>query len=89
MIQFLMNSSTLLAAHQLQIKKISVTKGGDWQLTLTNNIQVEVGGQQRMSRLQRLMDVYDKLVASTPSQIAKIDLRYPNGFSVSHLSTNN
>lgn len=53
-----------------------------WWLTFDNGLEVYVGREQFEQRLQRLAQVYPRILAARLDQIAVVDLRYVNGFTV-------
>ncbi len=55
---------------------------GAWEIVLANGIAVRLGRRQLQDRLERFLHVGAPLVTSRPSDIAYLDMRYSNGFSV-------
>jgi len=52
------------------------------QLQLDNGMQLAVGREERLARLQRFVKVYKKTLAQHAMQIRRVDLRYSNGMAV-------
>ncbi|MDA3876080.1 MAG: cell division protein FtsQ/DivIB [Halothiobacillus sp.] len=55
---------------------------GSLDVIVQGGVRIRLGVQQIEPRLQRLLDVYGKTLAGKLDQVAAIDLRYSNGFSV-------
>jgi cell division protein FtsQ len=53
-----------------------------WWLTFDNGLEVYVGREQFEQRLQRLAQLYPRILSAQVDQIAVVDLRYGNGFAV-------
>ena len=64
------------------VKALSVDERGAWRLALSNGVGVKLGRHDLDARIDRLVAVVTVLIASRPSEIAYIDLRYSNGFAV-------
>jgi len=67
----------------LKIKSISMNERRAYSLQLDNGVELALGREQSLLRLQRFASIYLSDLAATVSAIASIDMRYPNGFSVS------
>lgn len=52
-------------------------------LELSNDVTVRIGYESHELRLQRFIDVYERLVSPLNGQPAKFDMRYSNGFAMS------
>lgn len=53
-----------------------------WHLLMANGIRVALGHRSTEGRLQRFVRIYPEVLAPRATEIANIDLRYTNGFSV-------
>ena len=71
----------LLATTGLAIGELSLSERFAWQLQLTNGIELNLGRQEFMDRLQRFVDVYP-LLSKQDKLIHYVDLRYDTGFAV-------
>ncbi|MDD3575947.1 cell division protein FtsQ/DivIB [Halothiobacillus sp.] len=71
-----------LAAQGLEMTGLIENSRGSLDVMLQGGTKIRLGTEQIESRLQRLLDVYPKTLAGKFDQIAVIDLRYTNGFSV-------
>jgi cell division protein FtsQ len=58
-----------------------------WHLLLANGIPVALGRIEPGKRVERFVHIYPRILAPKASEIAGIDLRYTNGFSVAWKST--
>lgn len=54
-----------------------------WSLRLESGLAIELGREQPVLRLQRLMRVFAQQLAAYGDQMERVDLRYVNGFAVS------
>lgn len=76
-------------AHQLfagkgqQLQRVRMDARGSWELRLAGDIDVVVGRYDARRRLQRFARVLPQLAASQKAPIARADLRYTNGFTLS------
>lgn len=71
-----------LAAEGLDMIGLIENSRGSMDVMLQGGTKIRLGTEQIESRLQRLLDVYQKTLAGKIDQIAVIDLRYTNGFAV-------
>jgi cell division protein FtsQ len=55
---------------------------GAWQMTLSNGINIRFGRRQLQERLERFVRIGAPVLTGRSSDIAFIDMRYSNGFSV-------
>lgn len=53
-----------------------------YRLRLNNDIKVIIGRNWSLLRMKKMLVVYRRLLAPRATMIARIDLRYPNGFAV-------
>lgn len=66
----------------LSISGLRLDARGAWELDLTNGVTVRFGRRQLPERLERFMKVGAQMIAGRASDIAFLDMRYSNGFSV-------
>jgi cell division protein FtsQ len=66
----------------LEIERIRLDRRGAWYLELTNGTQVQLGRENAIDRLHRLVASWPALVNQDERLPAGIDLRYTNGFAV-------
>jgi cell division protein FtsQ len=53
-----------------------------WWLTTDNGLEISLGREQFLKRLQRFADIYPQVLAGQSAKIAAVDLRYTHGFTV-------
>ncbi len=71
----------LLKTIDAAIARYEEDSRGAVRLTLVSGIQLLLGRQHRRSRLHRFVTFYGQL--GDPARIARVDLRYNNGFAIS------
>jgi len=72
----------LIATTGFDIKKAIVSPRGSWSIELNNGIQINLGSQQKDSRIIRLKDTWISLLKKNNDLPQYIDLRYTNGYAV-------
>jgi len=53
-----------------------------WQLSLDNGVTITLGRDDTVARLKRFLAVYPQTLADKSDTLARVDLRYTNGFAV-------
>ena len=71
----------LLRSRQLDIEELSLSERFAWQVQLVNGIEINLGRQEFIDRLQRFVDVYP-LLSEQPKGVSYVDLRYDTGLAV-------
>lgn len=71
-----------LAPLETGIARLELNSRRAWALILDNGIRLELGRNIGTVQLGRLARVYPKVLAPEAARIARIDLRYTNGFAV-------
>ena len=71
----------LLRSQQLDIEELSLSERFAWQVQLVNGIEINLGRQEFIDRLQRFVDVYP-LLSEQPKGVSYVDLRYDTGLAV-------
>lgn len=61
---------------------VEETPFSDWKVQLENGVVLYVGDNDIVSRLQRLIDVYAKVIGDRAKEVDYVDLRYANGVAV-------
>lgn len=75
--------SPLLARTGLQITALALSPRGGWRVRTTNGSLIVVGREQCTPRLKRFLRLLTVIQGTHPGQqMARIDLRYGNGFAV-------
>ncbi len=72
---------SLLATMGISIRELSLSERFAWQVQLDNDVQLNLGRQEFIDRLQRFVDIYP-LLAKQPKQVRYVDLRYDTGLAV-------
>lgn len=67
----------------LEIRRMSVDRRGAWSLALNNGTHVQLGRDDTVERLERLLISWETLMREHELAPADVDLRYTNGFAVS------
>ena len=74
--------SAILAREELAISKLRMAKRGALDLSLNNQIEVLLGRDEGMQRLQRVVRIYGTDLKALNQPVARIDGRYPHGVAV-------
>jgi len=74
----------LLAFRNLHIEELMLSERYSWQLTLSDGVQINLGREERVERVQRFMDIYPQIKQYQKENevINYIDLRYDTGVAV-------
>jgi len=81
-LSMLQQGDAILEALSLYITQLHPNLDNDWQMTLNNGMNLQIGEHQPLTRLQRFVTVYPKVFATSKKAAKNIDLRYPNGMAV-------
>jgi cell division protein FtsQ len=73
---------SLLTLHQLEAASLSVSERFAWQLTLSNGIELKLGREDTLKRVQRFIDLYPSISKHKSEAIEQVDLRYDTGLAV-------
>ncbi len=71
-----------LAPLQLRIARMELDERRAWRLTFNGGMELVLGREQAEARLQRFITIYPALQAAEPPGIARVDMRYSNGFAL-------
>jgi cell division protein FtsQ len=74
--------SQLLRSRGLDIIALSCDDKKSWRLTLNNNIEIAIGRDQVMEKMQRFITVYDVQLKDLWADVKSVDVRYSNGVAV-------
>ncbi|NMP32049.1 FtsQ-type POTRA domain-containing protein [Thalassotalea sp. M1531] len=74
----------LLEYRRLAIEELVLSERFSWQLTLSDGVQINLGREERVERVQRFMDIYPQIKQYQKENevIDYIDLRYDTGVAV-------
>lgn len=74
--------SGLLEIHDLQIRRIELSERFAIRVWLNNGIELQLGREARLERIQRFLDLYPLIKAESERAIAYADLRYDTGVAI-------
>jgi len=79
--------SSLLADVGMQLRKLSYSQRGAWQISASNylrneQINIRLGRRNMQDRLYRFARAYGQTLDKLEQRLISVDLRYPNGFAV-------
>lgn len=77
--------NTALADQSLDLAEFTVNDRWAWKLKLTTGLEILLGREQQLARLQRFLKTLTLLGQERIAAMAVVDLRYPNGYAVSWL----
>jgi cell division protein FtsQ len=66
----------------LRLAGVRLDERGAWELRLANGVAVKLGRLAVTDRLERFIRLASPLVAKRSAEVACVDMRYTNGFSV-------
>jgi cell division protein FtsQ len=71
-----------LVEQGLRVAALRLDARGAWELDLSNGVTVRLGRSQVDERMDRLVQVAAQVIAGRAAEIAYVDMRYSNGFSI-------
>ncbi|MEQ1638104.1 MAG: cell division protein FtsQ/DivIB [Methylococcales bacterium] len=71
-----------LADRALHLAEFKVNERRAWDILLQNGIEIKLGRNGQLKNFQRFLKTLDLLGQDKIAAIAKVDLRYPNGFAI-------
>lgn len=74
--------SQLLRPLDLTVASLELRERGSWFVTTGRGIELLLGRDHVVEKLRRFISVYDKTLKQDSENIARVDLRYPNGMAV-------
>lgn len=74
---------TALADKSMELEDFSVNDRWSWKIRLANGLEILLGRNDQLKKLQRFLKTLAVLGQDQVEQIAIVDLRYPNGYAVS------
>lgn len=75
--------NTALADQAMQMAEFSINNRWAWKIKLTTGLEILLGRNDQLKKLQRFMKTVDVLGREQVNAMAVVDLRYPNGYAVS------
>ncbi len=78
------NINDLLVYIKAEIAELVLTERHSWQITLRDGVFLNLGREDRIKRIQRFMDAYQRIksLSEKDLQVDYIDLRYDTGMAV-------
>ncbi|ALO46927.1 cell division protein FtsQ/DivIB [Pseudohongiella spirulinae] len=76
----------VIASAGFRIRALAVDERGSWQMETADGVTIRLGRELVDARLSRFIDAYRRGLNKELADVASIDLRYSNGFSVSKRS---
>lgn len=71
-----------LVSHALELQEFNVNKRRAWTLRFSNGLELKLGQKKPFKKLKRFLITLPLLKKNEGRVIAKVDLRYPNGYAV-------
>lgn len=75
--------NTALADQEMRMTEFSINNRWAWKIKLTTGLEILLGRDDQLKKLQRFMKTVDVLGREQINTMAVVDLRYPNGYAVS------
>ncbi len=75
--------NTALSDHEMSMTEFSINNRWAWKIKLTTGLEILLGRNEQLKKLQRFMKTLDVLGHEQINAMAVVDLRYPNGYAVS------
>ena len=72
----------LLSVINMKISYLKIDARHSLELRLDNGLKIVIGHDETKRRLERLISIYNKTLASRSKNIEAIDLRYTNGMAI-------
>jgi len=66
----------------LTLSRVTLDQRGAWSLQLSNGIEVRLGREDVAARLERFIRAASPVIATRSGDVAYVDMRYSNGFSI-------
>jgi cell division protein FtsQ len=82
LLEYYTQANTLLAKLDLSVSEIHMDARRALSLKLSNGMEVILGRESIVERLQRLARIYTKVITGHVDAITRIDMRYSNGLAV-------
>lgn len=74
--------SQLLRPLGFTVARLELRERGSWYLTTGQGIELLLGRDHVVEKMRRFISVYEKTLKEHNTNIARVDLRYPNGLAV-------
>jgi cell division protein FtsQ len=80
--QYYQQFNRLLRPYGLGVAQLELRERGSWFLTTQDGIQVLLGRDELVDKMQRFLTIDQHMLAEYREQIARVDLRYNNAMAV-------
>ncbi|MEJ8569602.1 cell division protein FtsQ/DivIB [Elongatibacter sediminis] len=74
--------NTMLDSAGLEVDRLVLDQRGSWSMIVSGGTHLELGRDEPVERLERLMASWNPLLRNQPLPPLAVDLRYTNGFAV-------
>jgi cell division protein FtsQ len=82
LLEIMKGLETALAERSLHLAEFKVNERRAWEIVLKNGMVIKLGRNGQLKNFQRFLKTLDLLGQEKVDAIAKVDLRYPNGFAI-------
>lgn len=82
LIQTFGDAQSHVAGIGLRIVLLEMDERRAWRMRFENGVEIKLGREQFLTRLQRFVDIYPRVLEQRADKIATVDMRYMNGFAV-------
>ena len=66
----------------LDLREVTLDPRGSWRMVLSNGVEIRLGRRDIDARAALFVDVAADLISSREAEIAFVDMRYSNGFTI-------
>jgi cell division protein FtsQ len=81
-LDFYQQMSIILQPIHLEVAAIKLNTDDSWEITLSNNVKLQLGDHNVLTRLHSFVKVYPTVFVSANKQAESVDMRYGNGMAV-------
>ncbi|MCC5450759.1 cell division protein FtsQ/DivIB [Rheinheimera sp. UJ51] len=82
------NMQQLLQLHEFSVRQIWLTERFAWRLELADGLQLQLGREESLKRLQRFVELYPTMQQhKINAAMVEVDLRYDTGIAVRYGAT--
>ena len=66
----------------LDLRRVHLDQRGAWEMTLQNGVEIRFGRRGIAARTELFLDIVADIVTARAAEIAYVDMRYSNGFTI-------
>jgi len=81
-LKIMQESSSALKLHNLKVVEFIVTPRQSWKVILDNGLHIQLGRHNPQKRFLQLIETLSLLGQKRLMKAARIDMRYPNGYTI-------